>query len=521
MEVMRPANNNKQEATMNRLTRYHLVRCLIALAWLALPSHLLAVNPDPPRTSPEVRASAVVSGTGVTLNWTVAGMDVRDQEVYRNTRADLAGRERIGSLNGSARSFTDVNLASGTYYYSVKVRDADLQIVNSNAVLATIGGGDDETAFNAEVLRSGNGWLARNGTRTVYSGSDMLSAMRAAVNSLTPNRTRKETVIVRDSGSIGPHTWNGDVLALDLPSYTVLDVRGAIRVVDSGDDVIVPIRAMNAQSIEIRNLKVEGNPRYGIWIQSSRDVRLGNIEMDLRGTKTVGIGIRIDHNGGTRSRDVNIEQARIVNSRSHGVETYGVDNLVIGSVTTVDTGGSGLLLNDTNNAQVGSVHATRPSVDGGGYAGMRFANNAGPNIRVGQVTVRGGARGLFCVSGSRGITVDRVDIEGTQQQGILIEDCQSVSVNGGSVRNSNNEGVRIASRTTNEHSPASNITIQGLRVEDNRRTRAQTYGIRETSAGGTNRNRIINNDLRNGGTVRDLVSEGPGTVASGNRLTGQ
>lgn len=348
----------------------------------------------------------------------------------------------------------------------------------------------------------------------------MLSAMRAAVNSLTSNRTRKETVIVRDSGSIGPHTWDDDVLALDLPSYTVLDVRGTIRVVDSGDDVIVPVRAMNAQSIEIRNLKVEGNPRYGIWIQSSRDVRLGNIEMDLRGTRTVGIGIRIDHNRGTRSRDVSIDQARIVNSRHHGVETYGVDNLVIGSVTTIDTGGSGLLLNDTTNAQVGSVHATRPSV-GGGYAGMRFANNAGPNIRVGQVTVRGGARGLFCVSGSRGITVDRVDIEGTQQQGILIEDCQNVSVNGGSVRNSDNEGVRIASRTSNEHSPASSITIQGLRVEDNRRSRAQTYGIRETSSGGTNRNRFINNDLRNGGTVRDLVSEGPGTVVSGNRLSGQ
>lgn len=146
MEVMRPANNNKQEATMNRLTRYHLVRCLIALAWLALPSHLLAVNPDPPRTSPEVRASAVVSGTGVTLNWTVAGMDVRDQEVYRNTRADLAGRVRIGSINGSARSFTDANLAPGTYYYSVKVRDTGLQNVNSNAAQATVGGGGEDTA---------------------------------------------------------------------------------------------------------------------------------------------------------------------------------------------------------------------------------------------------------------------------------------------------------------------------------------------------------------------------------------
>lgn len=493
--------------------------------FFTLPGTMMpAANPVPtPEPVTEITASTRVNGNQVSIDWVATGVAVRDQEIYRHTQAELNGRVRIASLNGTARRFTDTNLAPGTYYYTVKVRDTALQVSNSNAARAVVAGDNpgDELAFDAEVFRNGDAWTARNGNNVVYRGGDMLDAMQAAVDSLTPGRTRKETVLVRDSGVVGPHVWDGDVKSVDLPSYTVLDVRGTIRVEDSGDDTIVPIRAMRAKAIEIRNLKIEGNPRYGIWIQSSSDVQLGHIEMLLHATRTVGLGIRIDHAKGPRSSKVRLDYARIEGSKHHGVETYGVDDLVIGNVVTVDTGGSGLILNDTSNARVGSVHATRPSVNGGGYAGLRLANNAGPDIRVDQVTVRGGARGVFCVSGSHGITVDRVDIEGTGQQGILIEDCQSVSINGGSVRNSNAEGVRIASRTSNEHRPSSNNTLQNLRITDDRSNPVQPYGIRETAAGGTSNNRILNNDLRNAGTVTDLATEAPGTRVSGNRLTGQ
>lgn len=487
---------------------------------------MISANPAPPPTptpGAEVAANTQVQGHEVSISWTVSGIDVRDQEVYRHTQAELNGRVRIASLNGSARSFIDSNRPPGTFYYSVKVRDTDSQVINSNAARAVVAGdgGSGDGAFDAEVFRNSTGWIARNGNTVVYSGSDMMDAMQAAVDSLTPGRTRKETVLVRDSGTVGPHEWDGDVKAVDLPSFTILDVRGTIKVEDRGDDTIVPVRAMRANAIEIRNLRIEGSPRYGIWIQSSSDVQLGNIEMMLHATRTVGLGIRIDHAKGPRSTRVRLDHARIEGARHHGVETYGVDDIVIANVVTVDTGGSGLILNDTRDARVGTVHATRPSVNGGGYAGLRLANNAGPGISVDQVTVRGGARGVFCVSGSHDITVARVDIEGTQQQGILIEDCQSVSINGGSIRNTNSEAVRIASRTSNEHRPSSNNTLQNLRITDDRRMPAQSYGIRETAAGGTSNNRILNNDLRNAGTVADLAAEAPGTRASGNRLTGQ
>ncbi|MGD9209410.1 MAG: right-handed parallel beta-helix repeat-containing protein, partial [Desulfobacteraceae bacterium] len=304
---------------------------------------------------------------------------------------------------------------------------------------------------NAEVYLEGSTWIASNTGSQVYSGTDMLDAIQAAVDSLTPGRTWKETVVLKDSGSTGTYTWDGDVKSVDLADYTVIDLQGTITVNDdSGEDDIVPIRAMGKKYIEIRNARIEGNPRYGIWIQSCNEVHLGNIWMSLWEAETVGLGVRIDESRGSRSSNVTIDYAYVEGSKHHGVETYGVDNITINMVETVDTGGCGLILNDTANASVGTVNATRPNV-GGGYAGFRTANNAGPDIHVDKVIVNGGARGFFCVSGSHGIAIEQVDITESENQGILIEDCQDVSVNGGTVLNTFNQGVRITSRSSTEH----------------------------------------------------------------------
>lgn len=61
--------------------------------------------------------------------------------------------------------------------------------------------GDGE--FNAEAFTDeGGGWTARNGDTTVYTGDDMREAAQAAVDSLTPDRTSKERVVVRSSGTV-------------------------------------------------------------------------------------------------------------------------------------------------------------------------------------------------------------------------------------------------------------------------------------------------------------------------------
>ncbi|MDF9747288.1 RICIN domain-containing protein [Natrinema salsiterrestre] len=376
-----------------------------------------------------------------------------------------------------------------------------------------------DSGSDADVRRDGDTWHARNGGETVYRGTDTLVAIQAAVDSLTRGRTTKETVVVHDSGTIGPHEWDGDVAAVDLPSYTVLDVRGTLTVEDTGEDLVVPIRAQSVESIEIPRLSIAGNPRYGVWIQSCTDVRLGDLELSLHETEDVGLGVRIDDADGGRSRNVTLESAVVEGSEHHAVETYGVDDLEVGTVETADTGGCGLLLNDTSNATVDRVDATNPDV-GGGYAGFRVANGAGPEISVNEVVVRGGARGVFGVSGSRGVAIDRVDIEGTGSHGILVQDCQDFEINGGRVRNNDNEAVRIDSRDDDTHEPATNVTVRNLRVVDDRSEPRQRYGIYETGPG-TGENAIIDNDLRNAGTVADLEVFASSTTVEGNVLTGE
>ncbi len=382
------------------------------------------------------------------------------------------------------------------------------------AVGAGVTGSAAASSHDAEVANDGaGGFVATNGGREVYRGGDFIAAIQAAVDSLTPGRTAKETVRVTASGDTG--TASGGIKAVDLPSYTVLDVRGTINVTDSGDNLIVPVRATDAQAIEIPELHVTGNPRYGVWLRSCTDVQLGTIDMSLSDAQSVGLGVRIDDSGSNgRSQTVTLEQAFVEGSTTHAVETYGVDDLTVGRVWTRNTGGCGLLLNDTANATVENVVALNPD-SGGGYAAFRIANGAGPNITVEHVTCRGGARGFFSVSGSHGCTVQNVHIVETEVQGILVQDSQNVQVNGGVVRNCTGDAVRLDSRDSGDHPATENVTIQNLRVADVRSSKQQTYGIRETGPGTAN-NTIQNNDLRDGGTSADLSVYAGSTTVSGN-----
>jgi hypothetical protein len=108
------------------------------------------------------------------------------------------------------------------------------------------------------------------------------------------------------------------------------------------------------------------------------------------------------------SQDIRIDNVYVEGTGTHGVETYGVNNLTIGTVVARNTRDAGLLLNLTTNAQIGTVDASNVAT-GTGYAALRMANRNGrinntypTNIRVGQVIARGGGRGIFCVSESGG-----------------------------------------------------------------------------------------------------------------------
>lgn len=324
------------------------------------------------------------------------------------------------------------------------------------APAATCGSG----TFHAEAYANGGTWTARRGGTTVYTGTDMRAAVQAAVNSLTAGRTSKERVVVWQGGTISAGS------RISLPSYTVLDACGAINVTGSGSGDQAPVYSRGTRDVEVQHLYLTGAPLYGIFMRNVTNVILGVIDMRLSG----GLGVRIDNRGDTsvRSRNIRIDSVYVSGTSTHGVETYGLDGLTIGTVTARNTRDSGLLLNDTINATVGTVDAENAGA-GTGYAAFRVANRNGrvgssypTNVRVGLVRARGGGRGIFCVSESGGLAIDRVDIANTGNNAILIENCYNVTIASQSGTVSGGGEVRLAART--EFPNNADIYVQNLTV---------------------------------------------------------
>jgi hypothetical protein len=372
----------------------------------------------------------------------------------------------------------------------------------------------------AVVAKADDKWEARLGGSPVYSGANLIEAIQAAADGLTPGRDWKETVHVRDSGTVSDEGAGEGLIAVRMPAYTILDFHGnTVHVRGGANNTIIPVRAQDVQQIEVRNLRVTGNPRFGIFMKGCQNVVLAGIRLSLGATEGAGerggAGIRTE--GGDRpwsgewNRDFVLEDIFVEETRGHGVELWRTDGLKVGTITTRNTGYAGVLLNQTRNARIELVDAFRAN-HGGGYAGFRTANDAGPNIEVDKVIAIECGRGVFTVSGSHGITIHEVEIARSSGHGMLIEDTENFVVNGGAITDCGAEGVRITSRRLgqgpgSDHHPASNVTIQNLRIS------GSPWGIRETLPR-THSNRILNNDLR--GNANCLEHQGEGTVAEGN-----
>ncbi|SMF07076.1 Right handed beta helix region [Alteromonadaceae bacterium Bs31] len=196
-------------------------------------------------------------------------------------------------------------------------------------------------------------------------------------------------------------------------------------------------RCMNRRGVTIKNVTVTNSPRYALFARGCSSFTISNFKMkNMSGS--VG-GIRFDK--GTENKSVTINNVTADNVGGHAVELWDVNGFTIGNITANKTGGSGLLINRSRNGSVSSVTGDRNN-QGGGYATLRFANNAGPNVSVGKVKSRNSGRGFFTVSGTRGITVNSVDISGSTKEGIYIQDSSDTKVNGGKVRGNPNCRIR-------------------------------------------------------------------------------
>jgi hypothetical protein len=324
---------------------------------------------------------------------------------------------------------------------------------------------DGETSgYDALVTNSNGTWTALRGANSVYTGSDMRAAVQAGIDSLTPNRTSKESVLVQGSGSMSANS------RINLASFTILNVCGTIDVTGSGSGDQAPLYARGRTDIDVPHVNISGAPLYALFFRDVENLHLGQVDLRVSG----GLGVRIDNHGRSDRSDkvenIRIDSVYAEGTSSHGVETYGVDQLTIGSVIARNTGECGLLLNDTTNAEIGLVDAEDAGT-GTGYAAFRMANRNGrigdaypTNVHVGQVIARGGGRGVFCVSESGGAVIDRIDLSDTGNNAILLENCYNVTIAGVSGSVTGGGDVRISARDEFENS--SDITIQNLTITD-------------------------------------------------------
>ena len=305
-------------------------------------------------------------------------------------------------------------------------------------------GGCGQGSPNATVT-GGPGNYQVNGNN---AGGNYFDAITQAINSVGSG----QRVSVMADGDIGANS-------VVLPNNIVFEVCGTMNVGNrSGRGAI---EAIGRQNVSIPYLNMTGNPYFGLRFADAHGLHLGQIDLRLSG----GLGIRFERDL-PGSNDVSIDYVYVSGTNNHGVETWNVDGLEIGTVVARNTAYSGLLLNNTRNADIGLVDGENTAA-GTGYATLRFANENGlingsypTNIHVDRVVSRGGGRGFFCVSNSGGAEINTVDLADNGNNSILIENCHNIRINGGTV-NGGGE-VRIAART--EFPNTSDVTISNLNV---------------------------------------------------------
>ncbi|PUB28955.1 hypothetical protein C8K30_103381 [Promicromonospora sp. AC04] len=345
------------------------------------------------------------------------------------------------------------------------VSPASVSPASDVAQAAACGDGADALVTGSQS----SGFTTTYRGRTVYQGEYYITAIWEALGALTPGRTSQEKVSVMASAWIGNNT-------IDLPSHTAFEVCGTLDTgyVAGGG----AIQAIGVQDVSIPNLNLTGAPYFGLRFADVHGLHLGQINLRMSG----GLGIRFERDL-PGSTDVRMDNIYVSGAGSHAVETWHIDGLTIGTVTARNVGESGLLLQGTSDATVGTVDGENVAT-GTGYATFRMANENGPDVTVNHVRSRGGGRGVFCVSNSRGARINSVDLASNGNNSILIENCSDITIAGGTV-NGGGE-VRLAARTEFPNNRNINITL-----------RVDNTSVRESPCGENTTWNLSGNGARN------------------------
>lgn len=323
-----------------------------------------------------------------------------------------------------------------------------------------------------DVVREDNTWKVKRQDGTVIpSENNLFRAIEKAVASLPNDRTTKQTIRIL-AGSGSTYAVTGGPANLRSEGNFILDCGGSTGMrfqLSSGGF----LSAHYGHNSEVRNLNVIGTTsKFTIHYKNSNNVKLENINVDTPGGS---IGMRLE---GTWEQDLYAKNTEVLGncrftglgSGSHGIETMALDGFKVnGTVTTRNTGGCGILLNQTKDAHIHRLDAQYASYDPSNshnYAALRFANNCAreKGISVNYLTSYRCGRG-FVVTTSPDIsaaTIQNANISESANYGINLDTSpKNIRIYSGRSVNNLWDGINIGD--------AQNCRIENLQLTGNKR----------------------------------------------------
>ena len=265
-----------------------------------------------------------------------------------------------------------------------------------------------------EVSVSGSTWTGKVDGVVKYTGTSMAGAVNACAN------TRAYMWI---------RVYNGGNANGQMRIFTNQSVDGWINQIwGTGTGGI--LYSQNSNAVGGKNIEMRGNAWYGMYFRTCN----GNWFSGVHGQSN--LGYRIDNGRGGEGYDLQFGYSNVWGGGSHAFETYGITGVGWSEAVASDmTGGCGLLLNDSSNANGSKVTSNRCN-KGGGYAGFRTAN-FNNSTGVGTVWAGNCGRGYFSVSDSSGCTVTTVNAADCSSHGVWLQTARNTRVNGGTVSRCN------------------------------------------------------------------------------------
>ena len=383
----------------------------------------------------------------------------------------------------------------------------------------------------------------------------LLDCVNESCTLLTPNRTTKEKISIITDGSTGTVSQNLNSFvnqkdrmygsaAIIPQNYTILDFEDHYIYVDynqkyknsSGKEFSIGCFVnieRQKHDISIKNLNLFGTHYYGVYVAGSSNLLFQNINILLAEGESISgfIGIRCQSQGTavtnldiTRwSHDLYFDNCTFTGLIEHGIETYNAYNIYGTTIKATDVKGCGLLINSSYNAWIYSVIGVRCAASGS-YATVRFANEAGPNINIHYVYGEACGHGVFLVSSSNNITIDKVNLLNIHTEPVFVSGSGGLHIksgkilsNGGEIKYhekgvdgkttaNTNKGCFFVNGTSSQYFPQWNNILENLKIAGFK------YGLCERYNMSSNYNIYNNVDTSGCTNSRYGESNGTGTV---------